>query len=37
MFINQQYDFDWSDSYEQAFYASEKNRTCDCAWTWDAL
>lgn len=33
MNINEQYDFDWSDAYEEAFYGT----ACGCAWTWDAL
>lgn len=38
MFISNQYDFDWNDAYECAFYGDHVcNRVCDCAWTWDNL
>ena len=38
MFINQQYDFEWSESWEMAFYADPIcNRLCDCCYTWDNL
>ena len=38
MFINQQYDFEWADSWEQAFYEDYVcSNICDCAYTWDNL
>lgn len=38
MFINEQYDFDWSEDYEQAFYSDKMcNRFLDCCFTWDNL
>ena len=35
MFINQQYDFDWNEQYEEAFYGTTCSLVCDCSWTWD--
>ena len=37
MFINQQYDFEWKDSYLIAYYGDISNRVCDCCYTWDCL
>ena len=37
MFIADQYNFDWNEAYETAFYADLCSRVCDCAFTWDAL
>lgn len=37
MFINQQYDFEWSIYYEMAFYNDFCNTFLDCCFTWDNI
>ena len=37
MFISEQYNFDWNEAYEEAFYGISCSQVCDCAFTWDML